>query len=75
MTTEAYEEPELTEETVARAEAERQNEIVVLDDTDGLWKLGLGNGFQKQWQQVTTSLHSSMSENNGKNRHTRGCNR
>lgn len=67
MTTEAYEQPEVNDETVEQAEAERQNEIVVLDDTDGPWKLGLGDGFQKQWQQVTNSLHSSKKESCGNN--------
>jgi hypothetical protein len=62
----AYGEQEINDETAAQAEAEQQNEIVALSDTDGLWKLELGDGFQKQWQDMTTSLRSSMGENNGK---------
>ena len=70
---EAYEEPEINDETAAQAEAEQQNEIVVIDDKDGSWKLELGDGFQKQWQEITTSLQSSMSEDNGKkSMHRRG---
>lgn len=63
---ERYEEPEMNEETAALSAAEQQNEIVVLDDKDGSWKLGLGDGFRSQWQEITTSLRSSASEDNGR---------
>jgi hypothetical protein len=42
--TEGYKESEMNEETAALSAAEQQNEIVVLDDKDGSWKSGLGDG-------------------------------
>jgi hypothetical protein len=47
---------EIDDVMVSRAEAEQQNEIVALNETDGEWKLDLGNGFHRQWEEIIAAL-------------------
>ncbi|CAF3394617.1 unnamed protein product [Rotaria sp. Silwood2] len=47
---------EIDDELMSRAEAERQNELVVLNEADGRWKLDLGDGFKKQWENIIAKL-------------------
>jgi hypothetical protein len=47
---------ETDDEIISRAEAEQQNEIVALNETDGGWKLDLGDGFQRQWEAIIAAL-------------------
>ena len=46
---EGFKEPEISDEISARAEIEQKNELVALNDSDGVWKLELGAGFHTQW--------------------------
>jgi hypothetical protein len=59
---EGFEEPDIDDEIKARAEVEQKNEIIALNDTDGSWKLDLGDGFHRQWQEITALLTSSVNE-------------
>ncbi|CAF1541454.1 unnamed protein product [Adineta ricciae] len=63
MEKEDFREPVINDEIVAKAEVEKTNEIVALNDTDGSWKLDLGDGFHTQWKEITSLLTSSVNGN------------
>ena len=54
--------PDIDEAISALAEIEQQNEIVALNETDGQWKLELGDGFERQWQTITAPLGAATRE-------------
>ncbi|CAF1365018.1 unnamed protein product [Adineta ricciae] len=58
-----YTVPDIDAETQARAYAEQKNEIVALNETDGKWKLDVGDAFHTQWQQIKDELTNGGSEN------------
>ena len=54
--------PEINDEISALAEREQQVEIVALNETDGQWKLELGDGFEKQWETITAAFATATRE-------------
>ncbi|CAF2568521.1 unnamed protein product [Rotaria sp. Silwood2] len=53
---------EMDDETLALAEAEKQNEIIALNEADGQWKLNLSDGFYRQWDRVIAALTTDTNE-------------